>query len=517
MLRIILPLFGIMFCLFPAHGCSDRDEGSRPNVIVLLVDTLRKDRLGAYGCTKGLTPCLDRIAEEGVCFRNAIAPASWTKPSVASLLTGLYPGNHGTILFKLPKNGPRKDGLFGLSDHHDTLAEKMKTVGYRTAAFITNPNLIPALHFDQGFDDFMQPAGDADGLLTRAADWISKRGGEDTFFLYLHLIDPHSSYYPPEAYRDKYVKTGPVDRAPFTNKGDFSEIMYWLSQYKKWRSASQEGQFEFDYEKIWAQLCKQYPGLSDKITLEQARETVFLDIKGYADPKLKEKADYLEALYDGEVAYTNDAIESFIAKLEGMGVLDDTVLVITADHGEAFLEHGTWGHHQTVHAPEVNIPLLFRIPEAEGRVQRQIDELVSLVDVYPTLLELSGIPLPRDLDGRSLMPLIQGKDANGFKNRPVYTELMDRVDQLFAVQVNDRKLIRETTTNGKVLWRCYDTVSDPMELNPLATTSEDRGSQALKQALEHSLKNRRSDFSPDEETTRMSREELEAMRKLGYL
>ncbi|MBU0755531.1 MAG: sulfatase [Planctomycetes bacterium] len=509
-----------LFCLAAAtllpFGCGRTDPPSKPNIIVLLIDTLRKDQLGVYGSTKSLSPCFDRLARENVCFKNAIAPCSWTKPSVASLMTGLYPGTHGAIVFNARKNRSATDGFLMLSKKHETLAERMKAAGYRTAAFATNPHIIPGFNFDQGFDEFTQPAGDATELLTKAARWIENHGEKGRFFLYLHLIDPHETYFPPESFRKKIVKQEPLKQAPFANLGYPTEIRLWLDQYENWRPATPGEPFRFDYDLAWKNINRAFPEYGKENTLEELKSNLFLDFKGMDDPRLLELTNYLRALYDGEVAYTDDSIDKFLRRIEQKGFLENTILVVAADHGETFFEHGRWGHRESVHAQEINIPLIFRIPTPNGPIRKTVVPPVSLVDVFPTLLDLVGMPVPRDLEGLSLVPLIEDADLSLYLNRPVYSELIDGKINTASMVMQGLKVIRTRTADNEAEWLYYDIEADPLERQPLDPEQAGVTAESLKQALVQSLKNRAFRYDADKEDTALSKEELEEMRKLGY-
>jgi arylsulfatase A-like enzyme len=200
-------------CLIES-GCGHGPPAVDKNVIVLVIDTLRRDRLHAFGFDGNISPCMDELAVDGFCFRKAFAPSSWTKPSVASLLTGLYPGRHGAV------GCPTfLTGLGDLKESHRTLAEYLKEAGYFTAAMVTNPHIVPKNHFDQGFDEFVEPAGNAEVLLDKALEWIRGRAGAQRYFLYLHIFDPHMPYAPPAPYQ-KIREDRPGGRIPVRTAGE---------------------------------------------------------------------------------------------------------------------------------------------------------------------------------------------------------------------------------------------------------------------------------------------------------
>lgn len=502
-------LFLLAAVLFLAGGCGRSSSHENANVIVIVLDALRRDHIGAFGSDKGLSPYMDRFAEEGFCFHNAVAPCSWTKPSIASLMTGLYPSHHGAV-------GTHRNlqSLIALNGQFTTLAERLSEEGYRTAAFITNPVLIPHFGFDQGFQEFTQPAGDAKELLNRASQWIEAREEGEKFFLYLHLIDPHAPYYPPEEYRKKYVLCDPGEKTIKTWIGDPLEIEAWVLQYFRWKMNDSAGPFRFDFEQLYYDLGGE--GTVDgELDSSGIKKRLYLDFSGPEDPELRKRVEYLVRLYEGEVAYTNDSLDAFFTALEKKGVLGSTLVAITADHGEAFLEHGVWGHSLDVHAEQVNIPLVFRIPEDGGAIKGRCDAPVSLVDVYPTLLDMLGLFLPPDLDGVSLWPIIRRQEASMLDGRLVFSELVNQHEHNTAAVSPRGKLIRKRDMEGRVRWKYFD-AGDPGESAPLDPLPSGGEISAMKRGIESLLRDRWPAFEKGGEVEPIPKEVLEELKKMGY-
>jgi arylsulfatase A-like enzyme len=496
-------------------GCSQQTGSSDANVIVIVIDTFRTDRLGIHGCERNLSPAMDRLAREGFAFHKAVAPSSWTKPSVASLFTGLYPGRHGAVLSPLRDEVVGYDGLTVLAPSHTTLAERMKEAGYRTAAFVTNPHIIPAYYFDQGFDEFTQPAGKAELLLDKALNWIETAGNEEKFFLYLHVIDPHTPYFPPKEYWEDYF-VDPGINAPFIRQGDPGEIILWLDYFNKWDSEGPEDRFQFDYEKVIPEIQKMYPEKARDLTPLQVASQVYLDFTGFDDPDLLRRKECLIGLYDAEVAYSDDSIAAFLEALEKRGVMDDTILVLTGDHGEAFLEHKYWGHGVAVYGEEVNVPLILHIPSAKGPYQGGSHEPVSLVDLYPTMLDILGLSVPEGLDGCSLWPMIRKRSSSRPLKMPVYSEAILKGGDFVSAEVRGKKLIRTQRANGTVEWKYYDLDADPLEAEPLDPEMGTEAARALRRAIEQLRGKRVSSFGDVPEELPLSEEELEQLQELGY-
>jgi arylsulfatase A-like enzyme len=315
-----------------------------PLAIVYLVDTLRADHTTPYGYSRDTTPELAKFAKDAVVFEAAIATASWTKPSVASIFTSQLPGRHRAVQLRDP-----------LEDRGNvTLAEMLKAKGYVTGAAIANSVIYAAgTQFEQGFDVYtgIHGAGDktskiveAGPVIDTALTWIDARAGLPGF-LYVHTMDPHVPYTPP---------------APFDKK----------------------------YE----------PHPSPDYPADDPRT-------GYREPIDR---DRLIAQYDGEIAYGDQEFGRLIRELKARGLYDDALIVFTADHGEEFLDHGMWTHGKSVHDELVRVPLLVKLPgqrHAGQRVAAQVQTIDILPTVIEGL-GLPGIP-PEAAAGRALQAVIR--------------------------------------------------------------------------------------------------------------
>jgi len=328
-----------------AGGSGARQAGVRPNILVYLVDTLRADRLGVYGSGRGLTPRLDAFAEDALVFEQALAASSWTKPSVATLLTGLDPLVHGV---EQPEDG--------LPGEVPLLAELFRAAGYRTGAVGTNAHITAESGFARGFEHFellLDEPHDALAVHRRAAAWLDeiKGSGDAPFFLYLHTIDPHAPYEPPEAYRRRF--------AP---------------------DVSNPGIGSFDSIRALA---------------------------AHRIPRTPQVEADLRALYDAEVALADDGFGQLLDLLDRRGLGGTTAVLFLSDHGEAFFEHDVNGHGWDLYNEVLHVPLLLRLPPAlraalPGREGAgRVSTLATHLDVAPTLLALAGLPLPETLRRQS--------------------------------------------------------------------------------------------------------------------
>ena len=318
-------------------------DQKRPNVLIYLIDTLRRDRLGAYGYSLNTSPHLDALADDGVLFTNSIAQSSWTRASVASIFTGVHPRSHGV-------NGRTNE----LSSEALTMAAILSASGYQTAGFVTNGNVSPNFGFDHGFETYVHLRERrttevhvlSDTLNEQAFAWLESRDTERPFFLYLHAVDPHDPYTPRSPFREQYIQT------------------------------------------------RQYPDLVAPRQLFERRLT---------DHEAAAISSELGALYDAEVAFTDHHFGQLVAWLKNNGLYDSTAILAVSDHGEEFFEHGGWGHGSTLYQEQLAVPLIVKFPGQVGAGQR-VDALAQHVDLLPTILDLLGIEGPPHLQGSSLWP-----------------------------------------------------------------------------------------------------------------
>ena len=431
-----------------------------PNVIVVVVDTLRADRVGGpYHAVRGLTPFLDELAARGTRFARAYAPTSWTCPSVASLLTSRYPSQHGVARF---------DAV--LPDSEVTLAESLAVRGYHSAGFTANFRLTADLGYAQGFAfwDAVFPPDPAahrkvrgDRLRADLESWLlvnHGHGSDAPLFLYVQYLEPHAPYDPPEPFRS---------RLAFPNTTPEHAVA------------------------LNAQVTGFLPGT-----------------KGLKSQDLR----VLNHLYDGEVAAVDEQIRQLFAVLDRAGVLRDAVIVITADHGEEFGEHGEVLHGHTLYDAAIRVPLIIVAPGyPNGQV---VKEPVSLLDVAPTILALAGVAPEARHEGRSLLPLMRG-DAP--LTRPIVSELEplggepeQRVHSA-AILSGGRKML--LGTNGAI--EVYDLDADPGEQHVLPPLMAAESSDLLA-ALDATRAGLRQRTEPNALARTVDDATKEKLRALGY-
>jgi arylsulfatase A-like enzyme len=357
-------------------GCSKAPRTNPPNVLLITIDTLRADHLGSYGYDFDTSPNLDRLARNSVRFADAVSASSWTLPGHASILTGLFPSQHGV-----------ERDINALPASADTLAERLKRAGYETFAATSHVYLTGRWGFHQGFDEYDQRAAVgspqkpvATKIVNSALQWLEQRGfidGEPAkpFFAWLHIFDPHWDYAAPPPFSTQFDPdyTG-------TMRGDYASLRPFIKA-----------------------------------------------VVGYDQPPPMPERDlrHVNALYDGEIAYVDDELGRLFDALRRHDLFEDTLIVVTSDHGEEMMEHGSLeGHQWTLYEEVIRVPLIMH-PPASGCMHgvsfgsaRVIERSVSNVGVAATILDCTG----EDSTGLpSLTALLRG-DADG--SSPVVDELL---------------------------------------------------------------------------------------------
>lgn len=363
-------------------------EPSRPSVVLLVVDALRPDHLGCYGYGRPTSPEMDRLAARSVRFAEAVSVSSWTKPAVPSLLTSLYPSQHGVWegSGSNPEGGLESDAL---GEEAVTGAEVLSAAGYRAAAFVHNAQLRAAFGLAQGFEVYRELEASGTAVVEGALEWLDRVRRESPsvpFFVYLHLLDTHWPYEPP-----------PEAAAALGATAGKRPDDYAL------REAVNRGVVALGDEELWEIVLR----------------------------------------YDAEIRGVDRAVGRLVAGLESRGLFEGSVLVLTSDHGEAFLEHGRLGHGGDLYEESLRVPLLLKLPGSRdaGRVVRQ---RVTTLDVMPTILELAGLRPEAGVSqaGRSLLRFL-GDGSRG-ETGPTFAEVRHGRTVQKAVCLDGWKLVRRT-------------------------------------------------------------------------
>jgi arylsulfatase A-like enzyme len=311
-----------------------------PNVVMIVLDTLRSDRLGTYGYDRNTSPNIDALGEKGVVFDRSFAASPWTWPSTASLLTTLSPPQHGVI-------GSKSSFLV---DEIETIAESFLQHGVATAAFSANPLICSERNFDQGFEGFFEYAEEAaTPILSAATQWV-RENSDNRFFLYIHLLDTHTPYRPDPVIMERF---GP--KAP---NGYSEQMLMALHQ---------------------AQLT------------DDAADT----------SKLDEFMDHYSNLYDAEIATLDQELGVFFRGLSAMGLDDRTVIAITSDHGEEFMDHSLVGHGRQFFSESVEVPLIIAGPgiPSGARIEARVENRF----LAPTLLAAANLSPPASMESINLL------------------------------------------------------------------------------------------------------------------
>ena len=413
------------------------------NVVFILVDTLRADRLSLYGYERQTTPVIDDLAKHGIVFERVIAQSSWTKTSMASLWTGTYPAAHGVLRFDN-----------AIPDEAVMPAEIFKEAGYRTVGIWRNGWVAPNFGFAQGFDVYYTPKAGVDAQLQRHSPGVASIGGTDEdvylaardflehfgqekFFLYLHLMDLHQYVFDDDA--DAF---GPT----------------------------------------------------------------------YSDA------------YDKALDWTDRVIGAVIEALDAADVLPRTVIAISSDHGEAFLEHGREGHAYDLYREVVEVPFVIIPPLILDRGIR-VAETVANVDVWPTLLDLVGLPPLPGVDGRSMLPLVlaSAESAPDRVSSDLTRPVISHLDRNWGGRAEPREWVSLTDGDVRLILQrdqlnsveFYDLSSDPWEATNRSAESPP-ALQPMVERIDRYLKDSKPPWGVESPTIEVDALRLNQLRALGY-
>lgn len=387
-----------------------RASAGAPNLVLVVMDTLRADRMSCYGYGRPTTPNLDRLAASGVLFERAYAASSWTWPSTASILTGLAADAHGVT----------RNESCTLNLALTSLPEVLQARGYTTAAFSGNPLVAPERYFDQGFEHFDHSAPDfrmSDELVPAALRWLDGHAGA-RFFLYLHLVDPHTPHRP---HPDELARLGAVARPPDFPAGGFEAF-----SAERLREAERTGSL---------------PAVDG------------------------EDAAWVRDVYDASVATGDRWVGIVLQHLADLGVAGDTIVVFTSDHGEELFDRDRIGHGHGVHGELVRAPLILAGPGIPRGAR--VGTVVSNRHVAPTIAHFAGAELFGMGDGVLLIDGVEASDGAVFQTAKGHWRGRN-YQELFGLRDGDLVLHwwRENGGEGEV--RLYDAEADPDERRDLA-------------------------------------------------
>lgn len=422
------------------------------NVIFLSLDSTRSDHLSPYGYARPTMPRMGAFFRDAVQFEDDVAQANWTRPSYFSIMTSRYKWEFPPQHVSLPLL---------------TLAETLKQHGYHTMGFVQNPNLDYSLHFDQGFDSYYQVYKDLRAATMRrvVVSRIDKLDPDDgPLFLFMHLQQPHYPYDPDNPYLPAFEREDDYELSP-------DEVLhYFTGDEEHWQN-------------------------------------------GEGDPHAR--LEYLNDAYDASLRATDAALWAVLSALKRRGFLENALVILNADHGEEIQDHGGMGHaHHNLHSELVEVPLFLRFPDGLGVRPGVRTTVAANLDIYPTILDVTGIRSDRKMYGRSLLPLLRGEawePRDVFSNR---TKWMSVTGPRYRLHVD---------WNGETPEQIFDLWKDPGEKHPLSLPDDDSSLVRLRNASQQwydmsaalrARKHGKGKGKGDGELNKSLREDLEA---LGYV
>lgn len=441
-------------------GCAQPEQSVPPNIILISIDTLRADRLGAYGFPAETSPTLDRLAELGVRFDNAISQSSWTLPAHMSLFTSLRVSTHQVV-----------NEQTALGETAETLASALSSAGYQTAGFASWVYLSPKFGFGRGFEKYVFIPGNARAVAQAALDWHSE-SATAPYFLFLHFFDPHTDLEPPAPYDTLFTAdySGPVDGT---------------------------------YDQIHPQILG-------------ANETV--------PPIDPTDRDHLDGLYQGEIRFVDDEIGRMLTEIDTRFALADSLVVVVSDHGEELGDHGSLeGHGWTLYEEILRVPMIWTFPDLSHRGM-VVSQPVALIDVAPTILDAVGLPIPDRFQGRSLLGLLEPSGAKTKTPPVIADSAGRFGIYKRAVRGPRYKLIETQDTGLNELgfpiragYELYDLLEDPGEQVDLFDPEHPAALELLEVLDRLDAGSNEDVEGPTPEAVELSDEEKRLLESLGYI
>ncbi len=489
-IRVVEPtgLFAMLLCVALAViGCGGPAQprfGPLDNVVIVSIDSLRADHVGAYGYPLPTTPTIDGLAASGVLFERAYATTSWTLPSYASLLTGLDSAAHGV-------SSPRQR----LPDRIDTLAERLAQAGVHTVGFFSGPYLDPSFGLARGFAEYVDCTSYADGrthaLLTEAESQRLESLDEET----RSLASAHLA-----SHRDV---TNPI----------------LLERLNEWLSRGRFAQRNFLFLHLWDVHFDYIPparhlALFDPDYEGPLREEFFAALRVGMPAR---DFQHVVARYDAEIRFTDETLGEILRALDEHRLLENAAVIVTSDHGEEFLDHGAKGHRGTLYEEVLRVPLVMRLEGWHDPGQR-IREVVSLADLFATVCDLFGVSCPDRGAGRSLLPLLEGRDTGSGRGDALADLRLMGLRQLALVRQSDKVIRFEK--EGVTLYYDREALEEERDGRTVGPAAGDPA-RAASQRLDERIREARA-LAPlvggaPVQAGKVSRATLEMLRALGYL
>jgi len=434
----------IPFLLFCVACGRPSIEARPPNVLLISIDALRADHLSCYGYDRHTSPVLDNLAARGTRFSKAFANTHGTPPSHTTLLSSIYQESHRVGIDSTSATG------WSIPNGIQMVQEIFAGAGWHTVAVTGGGHMSAGFGFSRGFDEYIDIARGVDQGIEILLEHV--RGPVVAgwpVFAFFHTYEVHSPYHPPRGFR---------------------------------------------------RLFGEHAG-----TVKASSEALLKIQKEASSVLTREDFAYLEALYDGEIRYTDEVLGKLLASLESLGFLDNAIVVVTADHGEEFGEHGGVLHGGTLFEELLHVPLII----GGAGINRGIVDpsLVSLVDIAPTLLSLTGLEIPDEMEGRSVL---DRPPSEKWQNQRVFAQYGD---QLYCVRTPRWKLIQRTS-NQKV--KLFDLHRDPGEHRNLSAQRPNLSAALLAELEDWRAHRPQLDLGSCREVE-LTEEMVEELRALGYV
>ncbi len=440
----------------------------KPNILLIVCDALRADHLGCYGYRSAKTPVIDSLADNSIRFHSAYSQSSWTKPAFATIFTALYPSGHKTFL--------KPDVL---PDDVITLAEILQEAGYYTVGFPNNINITSGFNFNQGFNEYTYLSPDyfffADEFSSKLTYYSILRKVREGFLV--------KSKYPQHYYQEAAVVNQNVREYLDRRKDRFFMLVHYMEPHDPF--------FRHPFDGTgYARVTMPNP-----------------------DPSL---ADEMRQAYDQEISYMDRHIGEIFEVLHSKGLWDDTIIIVTADHGEEFYDHGGWWHGLTLYQEVIHVPLIIK-PDSKNSLN--VSSTIRLdnarqIDIAPTLLGLTKLPVPNSMMlGRNL--LAQGE--NNDRDIQVFAEEDHEGNVLRAYIDGPWKVIQANTGNprGLASEELFRLDIDPREQDNLASVEEERLKSMTVGMDDAEVTAKTGEIQRQEK--QLSDDELQKMKELGYI
>jgi arylsulfatase A-like enzyme len=453
------------------------------NILLISIDTLRADHLSCYGYKRKTTPEIDRLASDGTVYRQNYSTGVWTPPGHASMLTGLYVSEHGVY------------GENRLAEEIPTIATILKERGYQTAGFVNNSQVGELVGFHKGHDVFVEvwkesPYKNAVERLLKGSvrrlreymgyedmgakrtnrlfyDWINSINKDNPFYCFLHYIEPHNPLNPPKPFKKKFLR--------------------------KYKNINEENVSKVAHNPL---IC-----YVEDINLNE------------------DEVSFIKDLYDGEIAYTDHIIGEILSILKDKNLYDNTMIIVTSDHGEHFGEHGCWSHVASLHEEVLHVPLIIKYPAGFGNKESQVTLYTQAVDIFPTICAVADIALEKKVSGVNLL----SSEYHDY----IYAEWEGRVPYFIQKKIGENEekidplkiqscLIQNEeykyvwmSNNCEELYCISKNKYESMDIKEYASVRDSMRSELMKKRI--------CRFKYSQENTAMDGEVAENLKALGYM